>query len=518
MLLSLRRAGRVLPCLLLVAAVAAPPARAVTPSWPSAGQNLSNTHNNPQETDITVNRARRLAVKWTAQVHGDVSATPAVVDDAVYFPDWGGYLNKLDAKTGAKIWSIKLADLAGEPAGAVSRTGPAVSGGTVFIGDQNGAHLLAIDAATGALKWSSQLDTHPLAILTQSPLVSGGVVYEGVASLEEAAAADPSYPCCSFQGSVSAVNATTGAVLWKTKMLPDNGGGLDGFTGAGVWGSTAALDPATNSLYETTGNNYSVPDAVKQCQADGGTNCLPPDNMIDSVVALNSSTGAVKWSFNAAPGFDDWNVACIFFGGGVGNCPENPGPDFDFGNGPNLLTTKIGGATRKIVGAGQKSGAYWALDAASGQLLWGNQAGPGSTLGGIEWGSSTDGTRIYIAEADFFGIPYQLPKGQTITSGSFAALDPATGHIIWQIADPSGDVDLAGLSSANGVLYAGSMSGHMYAIDAANGTVLKDIIGQGASNAAPAVVQGTVFWGNGYSHLGIPGWNGSTTFYAFSAG
>ena len=508
----LRRAGLALLGLLLF--VAAAPSWAGAASWPSAGQNFANSHSNFLEVGLGTQAARHLQVKWTYTTHGDVSATPAVVDGAVYFPDWGGYLNKVNALTGAPIWSLKLADLVGSPTKVVSRAGPAVDNGTVYLGTQGGARLLAINAATGALKWSRQLDSHPLAILTQSPLVFDGVVYQGVASLEENAAANPTYPCCSFQGSMQAVNAKTGVVLWKTLMLPDNHGQLGGFTGAGVWGSHAALDPLTNTVYITTGNNYSVPADVKQCELNGGTNCSPPANRIDAVVALNAKTGAVRWTYYASPGFDDWNVACFFLGP---NCPVNPGPDYDFGSGPQLMVAKVGNHLQTLIGAGQKSGAYYALDAGTGQLVWANSAGPGSTLGGIEWGTSYDGRRIYIAQANFNGGPYQMANGQTVTSGSFAALDPATGHTLWQIADPSGGVDLADLSSANGVLYAGSMTGHMYAIDGATGEVLFDYLGDGSSIAGPAIVNGVLYWGNGYSNLPLPGFTPSTKFYAFAA-
>jgi polyvinyl alcohol dehydrogenase (cytochrome) len=151
-------------------------------------------------------------------------------------------------------------------------------------------------------------------------------------------------------------------------------------------------------------------------------------------------------------------------------------------------------------------------------VLWSAAPGPGSDLGGIEWGTATDGKRIYVAEADFDSIPYKLPDGRTIASGSFAALNPATGALLWQVADPSGGFDLGAVSTANGVVYAPSMSGHMYALDASNGRVLWDYKGVGSSNAGPAIVDGTVYWGNGYARFPLPGFTASTTFYAFSIG
>ncbi|HEY6055083.1 MAG TPA: PQQ-binding-like beta-propeller repeat protein [Gaiellaceae bacterium] len=509
----------------LAVAAFAGAARADGPAWPMSGHDSSNSHANTDESVIGTNDVGSLAPKWVFTTHGDVSADPAVVGGAVYFPDWGGYLNKVDAKTGNLIWQRQVSSYDGV-AGSVSRTGPAVVKGVVYIGDQNGAHLMAINATTGALIWSSQMDGHPTAILTASPLVVNGVVYQGVASSEEAAAIFPSYPCCTFRGSLVAVDAMTGGILWKTYTVPDNGGlacttqnpatGC-GYSGGAVWGSTPALDANSNTLYIGTGNNYTVPDAEKTCEANGGTasQCLSPDDHVDAVMALNASTGAIKWS-TGVQGFDDWNVACIP-GFDPHNCPNSPGPDFDFGSGPQLMTVKTdAGKPQKIIGAGQKSGQYWGLDAATGNILWSQAAGPGSSLGGIEWGSATDGKRIYIAEADPFGTPYTTVGGQTINYGSWAALDPASGKVLWQTPDPSGNAALGFMTTANGVVYAPSMSGNMYALDAATGEVLWNFTAPGAAIGGASVVSGTVYWGSGYSHLGIPGWNASTSFYAFT--
>lgn len=496
-------------------------AGAANGSWPSGGHDLANSHSNANESKLNADDVKNLAVKWTATTHGDVSANPAVVDGAVYVPDWGGYLNKFDAATGAVLWSRPISDYDQIP-GSVSRASPAVDGNTVYLGDQNGAHLSAVDATTGNPIWTAHLDNTPFSILTQGPLVYNGVVYQGVASLEEAVATDPNYPCCTFRGSIVAVDAATGAILWRTYTIPDNGGATGGYSGGSVWGTTAAVDAASNTLFITTGNNYTVPQSAKDCQDAGGSagSCLSPDDHVDAVMALDASTGRIKWS-TGVHGFDDWNVSCIP-GFDPHNCPVNPGPDYDFGSGPNLFTIKNAKGQRQlVVGAGQKSGQYWALDAATGKIVWSQAAGPGSTLGGIEWGPATDGKRIYVAEENFNGTPYTTPSGQVITSGSWAAIDPATGGILWQTPDPShnlfgGGNALGPVAVANGVLYAPSMSGQMYALDAANGKILWSFPAAGSVNTGAAVVNGTVYWGSGYAHLFIPGWTGSTTFYAFS--
>jgi polyvinyl alcohol dehydrogenase (cytochrome) len=490
------------------AAVAAAP-------WPMGGQNINDTR--AGSSSINPDNAKHLALKWKLTTHGDVSATPAVVGGALYFPDWAGYMYKVDAQTGTVIWSHQVSEYDGVP-GAIARTSPTVDGDTVYIGDQNGGNLIALDTATGNERWSAALGGgNPFAIDTQSPIVYQGVVYVGLASSEEGAVAFiPNYPCCISRGSFSAVDASNGHVLWQRFMVPP------GYSGGGVWSSTAAIDPGARTVYVTTGNNYSVPQSAKDCQAAGhsAADCLPADNYIDSIMALDMDTGAVKWA-TGVQGFDDWNVSCIFGFINPHACPVDAGPDYDFGSGPNLFTVKIGGENKLVVGAGQKSGQYWLLDAHTGDIIWSAAPGPGSTLGGIEWGTATDGKRIYVAETNYDRMPHHLPNGQTITSGAFAALDAATGKVVWKVADPRGAidsnaVDLGPTAVANGVVYAGSMTGYMYALDANNGKVLWQYEGEGASNAGAAVTDKAIYWGNGYNHLGIPEGSASTSFYAFS--
>ncbi|WP_213455465.1 outer membrane protein assembly factor BamB family protein [Rhizomonospora bruguierae] len=512
----------VLPCALVLAAALsaeAPASATSSSSWPSHGHDIANTRSNPAESKINTSTAGRLKVKWTYRTHGDVSATPAVVNGAVYFPDWGGYLNKVNAQSGVGIWSRPISDYTGR-SDSVSRSSPAVVGNTVYIADYAGATLIAVNAANGSLLWKTVLDTHPFAVLTQSPQVYDGVVYQGVSSREsELAAADPTYPCCSFRGSANAVDAHTGRVLWKTYTVPDNGGQAGGYSGAAVWGAPA-IDPSGGIVYVTTGNNYHVPASVSDCQTAGGTpaQCMSPDNHVDSVLALNMRTGRVIWASGARL-FDAWNLSC-FPGFPPNNCPVHVGPDYDFGDGAHLLTIRdSSGRSRKVVGGGQKSGQYWLLDAATGAVLWSAATGPGGKVGGILWGTATDGHRIYLAQANFDKLPYQLPDGTITTGSSFAALDAQTGAVVWQVADVADGYAWAPVSVANGVVFASSTNGHMYAINAATGRYLWDFKAPYSSNAGAAVVDGIVYWGNGYVKFESAGTTGSTTtgtFYAFS--
>ncbi|MDH2430866.1 PQQ-binding-like beta-propeller repeat protein [Sphaerisporangium sp. TRM90804] len=504
--------------------ITAPQATAMdTPAvdWPLIGRDVTNTRANPSESRIGRDNVHRLRAKWTYKTHGDVSATPAVVAGALYFPDWGGYLNKVDAETGRGIWSRKVSDYTGN-ATSVSRSSPAVVGNRVYIGDWEQANLMAVDATTGALVWRIQLDTQFKAVITASPVVHNGVIYIGVSSRENELGADPTYPCCVFRGSMNAIDARTGRVLWRQYTVPANGGQPGGYSGGAVWG-TPAVDVATNTVYFTTGQNYTVPQSVHDCQNAGGKphQCYAPDNYIDTVLALDTASGRIKWNTGAMR-FDAWNTACVP-GLPPNNCPQNPGWDYDFGDGAHLFTIRgTDGRLRKVIGAGQKSGEYWLMDATTGAVVWSAAAGPGGHVGGIMWGTAYDGQRVYLAEANFNKTPYQIAGGTTITSGSYAALDPRTGRVLWQVPDPSAGFAWAPLTVANGVVFACSTGNQMYALDAANGRTLWQFDAPYSCMAGPAVVNGTVYWGNGYERFKYGGGTtGSTTegtFYAFTVG
>ena len=197
--------------------------------WLQAGQGPTNWRYQPAESTISSQNAASLSVKW-ANSGGDV-ATPSVSDGVVYYPDWSGNLYAVDAATGAVIWQDSLGSFFTPADGLIgtvlSRTTPTIDGNVLYVGLQNNGWMLAISRNQGTLIWKSRLDTHPAAVITQSPAVYKGVLFVGMSSQEEGFAVNPAYPCCTFRGSVSAVDEKTGQVLWKTYTTPDNGGATD---------------------------------------------------------------------------------------------------------------------------------------------------------------------------------------------------------------------------------------------------------------------------------------------------
>jgi polyvinyl alcohol dehydrogenase (cytochrome) len=419
-----------------------------------------------------------------------VSATATVAAGTVFVPDWGGKVWAINAQAGKADWSHTITSYDGVP-GDVSRTSPAYWHGEIVIGTGaqtisalDGAYIVGIDARDGKMRWRTEADSNRAAIITSSPTVDDGIVYVGTSSKDQDLSAAPT-----FRGSILALSASTGKILWRTRTVPA------GYTGGAVWGSQPVVDHTTGMLYVGVGDNYSAPRGV--CTSPAQADCVPrnPADHIDSVLGLNLKTGAIEWSKDTLSA-DTWTIAM-----------PNDAPDYDFGADPQLYTTDINGKPTQLLGIGQKSGVYWALNPATGALAWQTQAGPGGTLGGIEWGTATDGKHIFIDEANGSHVPTTIttPNGTrtTITSGFFTALNAATGKIDWQVPDPQGrdTMDDSFVSSANGVMYAGSAAAtgtNMYALDASTGKILWSYASGGAEFAGASIVGGTVYWGSGY--------------------
>jgi polyvinyl alcohol dehydrogenase (cytochrome) len=311
----------------------------------------------------------------------------------------------------------------------------------------------------------------------------------------------------------------------------------EGYSGVSVWGSTPVIDRLRHSLYITTGNNYTVPADVSACVAAAADpadkeRCLDPKDHFDSIVALDLCSGGLRWSRRALP-FDAWVVSCLPPFASAGNCPDPAGPDYDFGQGPALFTIKQPGKRhREVLGAGQKSGQYWVVDPDDGSLVWVTQTGPGGAAGGLQWGSATDGMRIFTANANSDHKAWSLVQngvdsGVSVNGGLWSALDAVTGRILWQVANPSPDPLLAStgvtagsnapVTLANGVVYGCSLDseGHMFAMDAVSGRVLWEFSSSdsGSCGAGPAIVNGMVYWGSGYAGpVGISGKNKMRAF------
>ncbi|HEY7672074.1 MAG TPA: PQQ-binding-like beta-propeller repeat protein [Gammaproteobacteria bacterium] len=489
-----------------------------TPLWQGwGGVGLGNGRYQSAGAGLTAEDVAKLKVKWAFAYPGDIRAyaPPTVAGGRLFVGSAGGVVYSLDAKTGCVHWYHE--------AGAEVRTATTIatieSGGrtreAVFFGDQR-AFAHAVDAATGEEIWRTKVDDYPLARLSSSPIYHAGRLYVGVASGEEAAGAAPAYECCRFRGSLVALNAATGAIVWKTYTVDPPqpttknavGTQLWGPSGAPIW-SSPAVDPERNVVYATTGNNYSN----------------PATPLSDAFVAFDLDTGRIRWSRQMTEG-DAWIAACRLED--KTNCPDAEAPDFDFGASPILVTLADG---KDLVVAGQKSGVVHALDPdRDGALVWQQRVGQGGSMGGVQWGSATDGERMYVAVSDIRRIPVKnawATEADRAAGGGMFALDLRDGARVWYTPPAPCDerprcapAQPGAVSAIPGVAFSGSMDGHLRAYSTADGSILLDldtirayttvngVPGQGGSldGAGPTIADGIVYVNSGYPNGGgMPG-------------
>ena len=494
------------------------------PHWNGWGAGAAQLRAQPAESaQLASTDVPRLKLKWAYGV-GDtivMASQPTVVGGRIFIG--GAKVRSLDAASGCTHW-----DFAPDAPvrGAMSVASGASGAWSVYFGDQRG-NVYAVDAWTGALRWRTSLDTHPAARVTGAPTLYEGKLYVPMSSIEEASSVNPKYQCCTFRGSVSAIDAATGKVLWKRytiaqEPMPQGGGDPQHFgpSGAGIW-SSPTIDAAKRRLYVTTSNSYSD----------------PPADTANAILALDLDTGALVWSKQMTAN-DAYTMACNATPPGTGNCPASGGPDVDFGSSAMLLTLANG---RRVLIAGQKSGVVHALDPdRDGALLWQTRLGRGGTLGGVQWGTASDGRLVYAALSDVrierasAGTPGAQPALGTHlrfdpkAGGGMHALDVQTGRQVWKTPHP-GCNDKPGCSPAQsaavtaipGVVFSGGLDGHLRAYDAQDGRIVWDvdtaIAYANTVNSVPArggsldgpgavVVGGMLYVGSGYAVFGgMPG-------------
>jgi polyvinyl alcohol dehydrogenase (cytochrome) len=359
----------------------------------------------------------------------------------------------------------------------------------------------AVDATTGAPLWKVKIEDHPSSRITGAPVFYDGRLYVPVSSIEEASAMMPSYACCKFRGSIVALDGATGKQIWKSYTVVDPPAPVDkgfGPAGAAVW-SAPTIDTKKKVLYAATGNSYT------------GVSI----NTSDAIVAFDLGTGSLLWASQVQPK-DNFTMGCA----SKNNCPAEPGPDYDFGTSP-ILRDLPGG--KRILVCGQKSAILWGLDPDDkGKVLWQARLGQGGALGGIEWGDAADSENAYAAVSDLM-----VRQGHP---GGIHAVKLATGEKLWSTPAPElhctpgtkgcNSAQSAAISVIPGVVFSGSIDGHFRAFDTKTGAIVWDfntarefetvngVPGKGGSldSAGPVIANGMVFTNSGYGMWqGMPG-------------
>jgi len=496
-------------------------------SWSGWSPTVTNSrYQDAKAAGLVAADVPRLKLKWAFNLGpvGIARGQPAVAGNRVFVGTVLGDVYAIDATSGCIHWAYRAT--AGINSGV--SVGEANGVPAIFFGDRS-AVMYALNAGSGELLWKTRPAEHLLASSTDTPQFYKGVIYQGFSSIEEALVADPNAVCCSFRGSVVALDAATGHTIWQSYTIaepakPTATGKQQGPSGAAIW-STPTIDEQRGALYVATGDNYSNPVT--------GTS--------DAVLALGLKTGKLLWSRQFTQG-DTYNSACS--SRTRANCPDKEGPDFDFGQPPILvqlssaqLSSQTPGGGKRALVVGQKSGMVHAIDPdAEGKILWETRAGAGGLLGGSQWGSAADNQHIYVAISDV--VVHSLadaaaPGGHRLMpdpkkGGGLHAIDLKSGAIAWSarpaacpiiqaICSPA---QSAAVTAIAGAVFSGSLDGHMRAYSSTDGSVLSDfntarefptVNGKPARGGSidatgAAVAGGLVFVNSGYSQFGgMPG-------------
>lgn len=472
------------------------------PAWNGwGGASVANTRfQSAEAAGMTAADVPKLKLKWAFGYPNGLSAfsQPAVVSGRVFVGTDIGYVYSLDAKTGCVYWSYQTK--------GSMRTAPSVApvkgrGATkyaVYLGDIH-ANIYALDAQDGHLLWMTHVDDHFISRITGAPTAYNGRVYVGVSTSEEYQASSLDYPCCTFRGSLVALDGSTGEKIWKTytvdepKPLRKNSKGVQLYapSGAGIW-SAPTVDAERKAIYVGT--------------ADGQYPPVPETT--DAIVAFDLDTGKIKWVYQVQAGDS-------YIGGCSGptrtdNCPPVNGPDLDIGNSPVLRTLPDG---KSVVVAGTKDAYVVALDPdRNGALLWkvnvvpAPPGDPNSMMAitrGIFWGGAADDRDVYYG----------------VQSGGMVAVDLATGKRLWYTkfakAGPRAS-NSAAATAMPGVVFVAGSDGKLHAVSTADGRVLWEYDtarsfetvnkvkakGGAINSIGPSVVDGMLFVGSGYAVVG----------------
>jgi polyvinyl alcohol dehydrogenase (cytochrome) len=485
-----------------------------TPLSTGWGLSVGNTHFVSETSSaLRPDNVAKMKLKWVFAYPDGIHSRsqPAVGGGAVYVGGDDGTVYALERNTGCVRWTFSAAAevRAGMVLSPWASSAPKL-GGVLYFGDFLG-NVYALNARTGGLIWQTKPEVHPASTISGAPLLYDGALYVPISSMETVSAGSAQYECCTFRGAVVALDSATGRTRWTTyaieRVATPQGKSAVGVTqygpsGAPIWNSPVA-DARRGRIYFGTGQNYSSPTSQTS----------------DSVFAVDMKTGHIEWVYQSQRG-DAWNVACL--GGGGANCPKENGPDYDFGAGIMLLTGHDG---HDVVIAGQKSGWVHAIDPESGKLIWKTKVGAGGILGGVHFGMAADKEALFIPISD-------VEDGRLLSEPrrpGLYALDLRTGEFLWKspLKDTCGAKPncrtgySAAITATSGLVLAGSVDGVLRIHDARSGVVLRQIetdkefqtvsgeVGHGggmSGGAAPVPYKNQLFLNSGYGYAGfMPG-------------
>jgi polyvinyl alcohol dehydrogenase (cytochrome) len=497
------------------------------PHWNGWGVDVTQHRFQPAAmAQLSAAQVPKLQLKWAFGFAGGNRSygQPAVLGGRLFLGNSNKKVYSLSAGSGCTYWTFE----AENSVRTAITVAPLGKNWAVYFADQH-ATAYALDAETGKLLWKTRVSEYDSAMTTGAPTLSGGRLYVPASSPEEVMGASGQYECCKFRGTVAALDAASGKLIWRgtaitaeLKPTRKNAAGVQlwGPAGASIW-SSPTVDVKRKRIYVTTGDDYTD----------------PPSDASDAFVAFDAGTGQRLWVRQATAG-DTYNIGCELPKPYNVNCPAASGPDHDFGSSAILVNLPRG---KRALIAGQKSGMVHAIDPDhDGAILWEKRVAEGGKSGGVQWGPAADDENVYVAVSDvaqkqvqpgapggqpsLFGVPLQLDPDK---GGGLYALKLATGETVWHTPHPGcngkpscSPAQSAAVTVIPGVVFSGGLDGHLRAYSAKKGEIIWDVDtvrdfdtvngvrAKGGSMDGPGavVVGGMLYVNSGYLYTGtIPG-------------
>ena len=461
---------------------------------------------NAAAASITAAQVPSLKLKWAFGVPQTASmfSQPTVAGGRLFFASDAGTLYSIDAETGCAYWSF--------PADGSVRSAPIVQpikGHTekfaVFIVSTQGT-VFAVGAESGKLLWKVRPGEDRNGV-TGSPAYADGRLYIPFTGSETLAGADPKYECCRSRGAVAALDANSGKTVWIAQSIqePLISRGKNEL-GTPLWGPAGAGIWSSPTIDRKRGVLYV---------GTGNGFTEPAARTSDSILAIDLRNGRIRWHYQLIAG-DAFVLGCPDESPKGKHCPSKLGPDWDLG-GSSIILQKLSNGKEILLAAG-KAGIAIGVNPDTGKEVWRTRlwtANPPTEDGLVIFGGAADSRRVYY--------PLQQP------GGGLTALDVATGGIVWRAAvrgDGRGQVGPA--TAITGLVFTGGWDGVWSAVDTRGKVVwrfdsnrtfrtINGVEAKGGSigSAGATVANGNVYLVSGYVGMqqGKPG----NVLMAFSA-
>lgn len=477
--------------------------------WLHYGGDYSNLRHSPI-TDLSPENVDRLNFAWgfSTGTQGQFAVSPVVYDGIMYVTSSYNRLFALDARSGELYWRYDHQ----QPTDLRICCGPA-NRGVAIIGDKVlmatlDARIMAFDRKSGEILWDTEIIEYNRGFsATSAPLIVKNLAIIGIAGGEYG-----------VRGFFDAYNVDTGERVWRHYTVP-----AEGEPGSETWSGTSyetggapawtigTYDPELDLLYWTTGN--PAPDW-------NGDDRLGDNLYSDSVLALDPDTGELQWYYQFTP-HDVW--------------------DYDGNSHLFQVDFEQEGETIKALVQANRNGFFYVINRENGefiratnymeQLNWALSMEPngrpvvnpealpneeptmrvcpgvlGGMNGAVSGAANPDlnlvfipviescqliqkGISVHVEGLQFFGgLPIPVDVTESIAYGHITAMNYQTGEVRWRYLDP--EPMMAGtLSTAGGLVFTGSQTGHAIALDAETGEELWRVRLGGGVRSQPIAYQ-----------------------------